>query len=217
MWYLYLDESGDLGFDFKNKRPSKYFTITILCFQGTDLKNKLGYAAKKTLARKLNPKKHRKCIIEELKGAHTKLDIKKYLFNQIRDIDFSIYAVTLDKKRTLQYANDNKARLYNYVAKLVLDQIPLENIDSSGIEFIIDRSKGKKEIVRFNSYIRQNLQSKIAPKTPLTILHENSRDDKCIQIVDLFCWGIFQKYENTRTDWLDIFKDKVLKENLYQG
>ena len=193
MWYLYLDESGYLGFDFKHKHPSKYFTITILCFQGTDIKDKLGYAAKKTLARKLNPKKHRKCIIEELKGAHTKLDIKKYLFNKIQDIDFSIYAVTLDKQRTLQYANDNKARLYNYVAKLVLDQIPLENIDDSGIEFIIDRSKGKKEIVRFNSYIRQNLQSKISPKTPLTILHEDSRNDKCIQICRYVLLGSFSE------------------------
>ncbi len=27
MWNLYLDESGDLGFDFVNKKPSKFFTI----------------------------------------------------------------------------------------------------------------------------------------------------------------------------------------------
>lgn len=38
MWLLYLDESGDLGFDFVNKRPSNHFTITMrLC---TYLKNK---------------------------------------------------------------------------------------------------------------------------------------------------------------------------------
>lgn len=30
MWFLYLDESGDLGFDFVNKKPSKFFTIAIL-------------------------------------------------------------------------------------------------------------------------------------------------------------------------------------------
>lgn len=27
--YLYLDESGDLGFDFENKKPSRFFVITI--------------------------------------------------------------------------------------------------------------------------------------------------------------------------------------------
>ena len=27
---IYLDESGDLGFDFENKQPSRYFVITVL-------------------------------------------------------------------------------------------------------------------------------------------------------------------------------------------
>jgi len=29
MWYLYLDESGDLGFDFVHKKPLNFFTVTI--------------------------------------------------------------------------------------------------------------------------------------------------------------------------------------------
>jgi len=36
MWFLYLDESGDLGFDFVNRKPSKFFTITILAIKGID-------------------------------------------------------------------------------------------------------------------------------------------------------------------------------------
>ncbi|MEK6700308.1 MAG: hypothetical protein AABZ10_14850 [Nitrospirota bacterium] len=34
MLYLYLDESGDLGFDFFAKKPSKYFTVTVLAVSG---------------------------------------------------------------------------------------------------------------------------------------------------------------------------------------
>ncbi|MBU1291133.1 DUF3800 domain-containing protein, partial [bacterium] len=30
MYYLYLDESGDLGFDLVNKNSSKFFTVCIL-------------------------------------------------------------------------------------------------------------------------------------------------------------------------------------------
>jgi hypothetical protein len=57
MIYLYLDESGDLGFDFVNKKPSKYFTILIVMVKTiTDNKN-LSLAVKKTLARKLNPRR----------------------------------------------------------------------------------------------------------------------------------------------------------------
>jgi len=41
MWYLYLDESGDLGFDFINKKPSKFFTVTILAIRGQNNKQLL--------------------------------------------------------------------------------------------------------------------------------------------------------------------------------
>lgn len=30
MVYVYLDESGDLWFDFENKNPSDFFTITVI-------------------------------------------------------------------------------------------------------------------------------------------------------------------------------------------
>jgi len=41
MWYLYMDESGDLGFDFVNKKPSKFFTITIVGFNGVSINRSL--------------------------------------------------------------------------------------------------------------------------------------------------------------------------------
>lgn len=34
MLYLYLDESGDLGFDFVTKKPSEFFTICVLAVKG---------------------------------------------------------------------------------------------------------------------------------------------------------------------------------------
>lgn len=58
MWYLYLDESGDLGFDFVNKRPSKFFTVAVLAIQGENNK-KLLKAIKITLRRKFNIKKQK--------------------------------------------------------------------------------------------------------------------------------------------------------------
>jgi hypothetical protein len=61
MWYLYLDESGDLGFDFVNKKPSNFFTVTILVVEGVENNRALLNGVKKTIARKLNPssKRHR--------------------------------------------------------------------------------------------------------------------------------------------------------------
>jgi hypothetical protein len=41
MLFLYLDESGDLGFDFVNKKPSKFFVVTILAVKGYEENRKL--------------------------------------------------------------------------------------------------------------------------------------------------------------------------------
>ena len=77
MWYLYLDESGDLGFDFVNKKPSKFFTVTILALSCRDANRQLIKAAKITLRRKLNKAKHQKRIVYELKGTGTTIEVKK--------------------------------------------------------------------------------------------------------------------------------------------
>lgn len=44
MLYLYLDESGDLGFDFFAKKPSQYFTVTVMLVQGLENRKKIANA-----------------------------------------------------------------------------------------------------------------------------------------------------------------------------
>ena len=57
MWHLYLDESGDLGFDFVNKKPSKFFTITILAVSSDERNKALISATKKVIRKKIKSKK----------------------------------------------------------------------------------------------------------------------------------------------------------------
>ena len=98
MWYLYLDESGDLGFDFVNKKPSKFFTVTILALSSYESNRKLIKAVKMTLRRKTSKKEGK----NELKGINTTLDVKKYFYKQVKNIRFSLYSITLNKKRILR-------------------------------------------------------------------------------------------------------------------
>jgi len=214
MWFLYLDESGDLGFDFVNKRPSKYFTIAILAIQGVDKDRQLINAVKKTLARKINNKRARRRLGLELKGSSTTLEIKKYFFARVKDIPFAVFALTLNKRKVYERLTREKERVYNYVARLVLDQIKFENA-AVQVELIVDKSKGKWEIKEFNRYIETQLKARLDPKVPLNIRHENSTVFKGIQAADLFGWGIFRKYEKTDFSWFDLFKNKVRFDELY--
>ncbi|MFH1453737.1 MAG: DUF3800 domain-containing protein [Armatimonadota bacterium] len=211
---MYLDESGDLGFDFVNKNPSRYFTITILVVKGNENNRFLIKAAIKTLRRKLNPKSKRKRIVEELKATKIRADIKKYFYNQMENLNFEIYSITLNKRRVYDYLVKDKARIYNFIAKQVLDKIPFEEAGAN-IELILDKSKNKKEIIDFNNYVWNQLKARINPKIPLYIRHYDSQQCKGLQAVDLFCWGIFEKYERRKSDWFEVFKEKVKFDEVY--
>lgn len=214
MWYLYLDESGDLGFDFVNKKPSKFFTITILVIKG-NIENRLLFkAVKKTLRRRLNPRGKRKRIVAELKGTKTTLEVKKYFYEQVKSLNFNIYAITLNKRRLYEYLIKNKSRVYNFIARNVLDQISFKEAKIK-VELIIDKSKSKPEIVEFNSYIRRQLEAELDPKIPLNMYHLSSLESGGLQAADMFSYGIFEKHERRRMDWLNIFKEKVMYDSVY--
>lgn len=216
MWYLYLDESGDLGFDFVNKRPSKFFTVTILALSSIESNRQLAKAVKLTLRRKLNPPKKRKRIVKELKGSATTLEVKKYFYQQVKDIRFGIYSITLNKRRVYERLTKEKSRVYNFIARQVMDKIPLEKNNRERVELIIDKSMSKPEIAEFNSYIRRQLEARLNPQTPLDIYHWQSHETPGLQAADMFCWGIFEKYERQRSDWYDIFaKAKVRFDKPY--
>ena len=132
MWYLYLDESGDLGFDFVNKKPSKFFTITVLAINGTDTNRNFMKAVRQTARRKL-PRGR------ELKGAFTDIHVKEYFYKLVKPVKFGVYALTLNKKRVFEKLTEDKARVYNYIARILLEKIPYEKA-TNRVELIIDRS-----------------------------------------------------------------------------
>ncbi len=162
------------------------------------------------LRRKWNAKKKP----EELKGAKCPFQIKKYFYGRIKDEKFALYSITLNKRRVYDRLAKDKERVYNYIARLVFDQIPFGNAEG-GVEIVIDRSKTKRNIQEFNRYIIQQIKTQFDPKVPLRIRHEDSKVNGCLQAVDLFCWGIQRKYEHNDTEWLDIYKDKVIYDEQY--
>ena len=121
MWWLYLDESGDLGFDFITKKPSNFFTIAILLVKGHERNRALIKATQTTIRRKLSHRPH-----AELKGSHTGLAVKRYWFQRVQPVPFQVYALTLKKRRVYPDLQGRKDRLYNFIARQVMDRLPIE-------------------------------------------------------------------------------------------
>jgi len=214
LYYLYLDESGDLGFDLVNKRSSKYFTVCILLVKNNDSKRKIIKSVKRTLHKKLNPKNKRNRIVQELKGTSTTIEIKKYFYSKVADLDFCIYSISLNKIRVYDYLVRDKSRVYNWIARLLLDNVDFLGVNDR-IHLFIDKSKSKPQIVEFDEYICRQLMAKIDPKIPLEIKHKDSCSDYGLNAVDLFSWGIFRKHERKDTEWYNIFKGKIKYDGVY--
>jgi len=208
MLYLYLDESGDLGFDFFAKKPSKYFTVTVLTVSGAVNNRRLLNAVKKTVKRKLPIEQ------AEMKGTKDSMVVKEYFYRQVSAIPFDIYAITLNKRRVYDSLSKQKDRVYNFIARNALEKIPVENA-STRIQVIIDKSKSKKEIREFNEYIIRHIKGRIDPQIPLDIYHWTSHENLGLQAVDTFSWGIFRKYEKKDYEWFSIFKENVRYDTVY--
>jgi len=217
---IYADETGDLGLDFKNKKPSTHFCITMLVCKNKDTFVNIKKAVKKTRGRKLFSKKN-KATQNELKGYNTDFKIKKYFFDQLSSssIDhqqFEIYTMIIDKTRILPLIRDikNTHRLYNTIARDLLEIIDLSNVGQ--VSLLMDKCKGSKEQGVFDKYIMDYLSSKLPLNIRIEITHELSENIEGLQAVDLFCHGIIRKYSENDTLWYDYFSKKIVEEVLWE-
>ncbi|MBA3483942.1 MAG: DUF3800 domain-containing protein [Pirellulales bacterium] len=214
-WSLFLDESGDLGFDF-TKNPSSFLTVSVLAVSNAQTAKAIRCAVSKTLGRKVNRRK--RTPEHELKGYRTDLPTKEYFYRQVADEDFGVYAVSMDKRLVLaELCKDpaSKDRLYTTVAKTVIERIPIDGA-AGAVQLVVDKSKGKAGIAEFNEALEAQLRSKVGDRGKVTIYHTDSTRDRGLSAADLFSWGIYRKYERDDTDWFDVFADKVRLDERYQ-
>lgn len=203
---IYLDESGDLGFDFENKQSSRYFVITALVCKDTLMDKQLQNAVSRTIKNKLGAKAN------ELKGAKTKLSVKTYFLAQLHKSvlrNFEIYAVIVDKRKLQRIDTQNKQHLFNQVTGMLLQEISHTKSDS--VTLIVDKSKNKYGMKIFDDYLKRQLNLEI----PFFIHHYSSSASRGLQAVDLFCWGIYRKYEHQDVELYQAFESAISYEKEY--
>jgi hypothetical protein len=214
--FIFLDESGNLGFDSSKSNNTKYFIVTILVFYAPEIKKLIELAVKRTI-KKINGKKGKNAIVKELKGTDTTIRTKAYFYRQLPQDGWEIYSVILNKDRVYSHLHTKtgKKKLYNFLSKFVLRKVKFpDNIKY--VNLIVDRCKPKKDDIKdFNKYIESSLYSSLPIETITFINHEDSCNAPCLQAVDMFCWGIARKYTHNDEEWYSIFKDKILFEEKY--
>mgnify|MGYP001603466611 CR=1 FL=1 len=212
--HIYLDESGDLGFNFTKQGTSRFFVITLLVIHSNDVNKKILKMIERTIKAKINRNKRGKNIVLEFKGSNTDIRVKEYFYRHIKDEQFEIFTLILNKARVAQDLRGEKEKLYNFVSRLLLEKCHFHKAEDR-IILTVDKRKNKEDIKDFNGYLFIKLRELIPLKVPFEQYHEVSYMHKGLQAVDVFCWGIYRKYERGDLEWYNYFKTKIRQEIVY--
>jgi len=208
MAYIFLDESGDLGFDFNKKKTSKFFVITCL-FTGN--KRPIEKIVKKTHSELKKKYKRRFGVLHAVKEKPT---IRQRLLKRLNEKDCLIMTIYLNKKRVYTKLQEEKAVLYNYVANILLDRIYFKKLvpTDKRTELIASRRETNKFLnENFKNYL--NNQMKNLYKIEVGISIKAPTNEKALQAVDFVSWAVFRKYEYGDDSYYNIIKSKIVEEN----
>ncbi|MGD9641372.1 MAG: DUF3800 domain-containing protein [Elusimicrobiales bacterium] len=191
MLYIYLDKSGDLGFDFADKRTSNFFTICVLALKGQRNDRAIANAVKPELT-----------------------SDAKHFYKRVEDIEFGLYAVTLDKRKAYTMPSFDKDRVYSFIAGLTFKGL---NLRDTAVRLTLRAGtpgQGKGEIP-LDDYILDQIKGWISPEMPLRIFQKSSIESFGLQAAGLFARGFHSKHEKENLGWYPVFKEKIRAERLY--
>lgn len=200
--FVYIDESGDLG-----KFGTDYFTVA-----GVVVEEPL---ILKRIIKKIRQRKLKKSIkqLPELKANKTNEFVKKAILKKISDSNLKIFAIVVEKTKILPHLYDVKDRLYNYICRILIDEIVEENYVS--VHIIVDK-KYTNTLIRenFNSYIQKKINEKNS-HIVVNIEHRDSQATPELQVVDFVAWAINRKFNsNDEIYYRMIEKNIVNKERI---
>lgn len=206
MAYIFLDESGDLGF---KKSSSKWFLFTIAM---TNEARALERAVKKVW-RPLK-RKHKK--LGELHASHEKDITRKRVLRHLSEVaDFKVLCVILNKQKVYVDLQNQKNYLYNYTANILLDRLHTKEVlePKESVHLFVDRKDTKKRLrENFIDYLTSSMKKRRDGQFAVEL--HSSHENKSLQAVDFISWAIFRKYESGDYAFYDIIKSKITDERL---
>lgn len=206
MAYIFLDESGDLGF---KETSSRWFLFTIAM---TSERRTMERVVKKVW-RPLK-KKHKR--LGELHASHEKDSLRKTMLKALSKVDdLKVLCVILNKQKVYVDLQNQKNHLYNFTANILLDRLHTKGVLLKGepIDLYIDRKDTKKQLrENFLSYLTTSMHNR--RKESFSVVLHTSHENKSLQAVDFISWALFRKYEHGDYEFYELIKDKIIEERL---
>lgn len=206
--FIFLDESGDLGFS-KTKKSSRFFVVSFIFVKDKRLLERIAKNIHKNLRKKI--KRIGGGVLHAVKE---KPETRIRLLRAVAKVDCSIMTIYLDKSRVYTQLRSEKHVLYNYVVNILLDRLMSKKLLNRNS--LITLIAAKRETNKFlNENFSSYLQTQLKKNHKLIVATQirSPQEEKSLQIADFICWALFRKYERGDVLYYDLIKSKIVEEN----
>lgn len=197
---VFVDDAGDPGFKL-DRGSSNFFVIACVIFDKSIVAEEVSQIMKK---HRLDA---RLSSANEYKFSKTKKSIIKDLLNKVKDCDFRIRAICVDKSLVRSHELRNKPNsFYNYVIKEVLSNTPDLEAASVRLDGHADREYRRTAVAYFRKQVNLH-EHKISD-----FKFYDSQKNELIQLADLVAGSILRTTQTDRTDCNDYYE--IIKERV---
>jgi hypothetical protein len=195
--FVYLDESGDAGFKFR-QNSSRYFVVTLLLVDDPlplqvaidDLRKQLGFAEG-----------------NEFKFSSSSAAVRHAFLRMMLHQDFAVRALIVDKMSITHGDLKQREPFYQRMVRLVLEH---DDKAISDAMLILDESvKSRQTKNELTTYLRRSLNTIPNLPTIRTIRYHSSRADSLIQATDMISGAIYAAYHRHDDSYLRLIHSKI--------
>jgi len=207
MSYIFLDESGDLGFSF-DKGSSRYFVVVAVV---VDNKRQL-----EKIVRRVHDglvKKYR--VIGTLHACKEKDSTIISMLKRLNESSLHIFAAIFNKAMIFNHQRSNINTLYNSMVCLLLNRVVIDHSDVMGDNLIVvasRRSTSRYINNEFELYMTKYLVSKNVQKFNIKIA--TPTNEKSLQVADFVSWAIYRRHEFNDDTFYSIIEPQIVDEFL---
>ena len=201
--FIYLDESGDLGF---SKGSSKYFIISFIAMDA-----KTNFTLKREIIKIKKKYKIGKGI--EIKGNRSNHSLRTDILKSICSLPIEIYSITTKKQGINKSLREDTNIFYNYMVNLIL--VPyIEQSKISNLCLIADLRINKvSKGMRFGNYLKYKIFCENSLyNVKIDIEYLDSFTSYGLQAVDFVAYGLFKNYEHADNGYYKTLEKRIVKD-----
>ncbi len=207
MTYLFLDESGDLGFKHGSTR---YFMISLVL---TDDRRGLEKIVKRIFRgfSKTEKKSHGGVLHAYSETPQTR---KKMLTLFHAHTQSHVFVICVDKEKVSADLHNKKHTLYNFTVGTLLKRLYVGGIllTDKKVCLIASRRETNKLLnENFITYLKKQTKKHNAD---MQITIRKQDEEKALQVTDIVSWAVFRKYEYQDDTYYSLLQDDIVEESM---